>query len=85
MKRLFFAAVVAAAALATGPASAAMLTCTGANMAKSISAGGAMVDGPTKWAMMKEMGVANSAMAKGNMPAACKSYMKAQKIGATKA
>jgi len=46
--------------------------------------GSAMPDGPGKMAMMKEMSMANSAMSKGDMRGACKSYMRAQKMGAQK-
>lgn len=78
---------IAAAVLLTFslPASAQkMMNCTSENMAKSITAGSAMPDGPQKFAMMKELGSANTAMSKGDMRGACKSYMRAQKIGATK-
>jgi hypothetical protein len=37
-----------------------------------------------KPAMMKEMGAANAAMSKGDMKGACRSYMRAQKMGAAK-
>ena len=75
MKFLIVAATIAIAA-ACSPASAAMM--------KSMSAGGAMPDSPGKMAMMKEMAMANTQMSKGDMKGACKSYMKAQKMGAMK-
>jgi hypothetical protein len=40
--------------------------------------------GPQKMAMMKEMGMANAAVSKGDTRGACKSYMRAQKIGMMK-
>ena len=53
-------------------------------MAKSVSAGSAMPESPGKAAMMKEIGSANTAMSKGDMRGACKSYVRAQKMGASK-
>jgi hypothetical protein len=80
-----FALVTAAAVvLATGPASAAMMSCSGDNMTKTSTAMTTMQDGPNKTAVGKEMGMANTEMSKGNMKAACMHYMKAQKMGATK-
>ena len=81
MKFLIVAATIAIAA-ACSPASAAMMKCTSENMMKSMNAGGAMPDSPGKMAMMKEMAMANTQMSKGDMKGACKSYMKAQKMGA---
>lgn len=78
------AATVVVAVLAVSPASAKMMGCTGENMAKSMSAGAAMPDTPQKMGMMKEMGMANAAMSKGDMRGACKSYMRAQKMGTMK-
>jgi hypothetical protein len=72
------------AVLAMSPASAAMMACTSENMAKSVAAGDAMQEGPVKRAMLKELGDANTAMSKGDMRGACKSYMRAQKMGSTK-
>jgi hypothetical protein len=65
--------------LAISPASAAMMACTSQNMAKSAAAVDAMPDSPRKMAMMREIGMANAAMSKGDMRAACKSYIRAQK------
>jgi hypothetical protein len=85
MKRSILVALACAgAALAASPASAAMLACTSENMAKSVSMSTTMQDGPQKMAMMKEMGTANAAMAKGDMRGACKSYMRAQQMGSAK-
>ena len=81
MKFLIVAATIAIAA-ACSPASAAMMKCTSENMMKSMNAGGAMPDSPGKMAMMKEMAMANTQMSKGDMKGACRSYMKAQKMGA---
>jgi hypothetical protein len=82
MKILLATALVSAVLVA--PAWAAMMKCTSENMAKSVAAGGSMADSPGKMAMMKEMGNANMAMSKGDMRGACKSYMRAQKMGSSK-
>ena len=82
--KILFAAATIAAVLAISPASAAMMACTSENMAKSVADGSAMPEGPGKMAMMKEMGMANTAMSKGDMRGACKSYMRAQKTGSSK-
>ena len=82
MKILITAAMFSA--LAFTPASAMMMACSGANMAKSNTAMSAMADSPGKMAMGKEMGMMNSDMSKGNMRGACMHYMKVQKMGAAK-
>ena len=43
-----------------------------------------MADGPAKMAMMKEVGMANTQMSKGDMRGACKSYARAQRAGMMK-
>jgi hypothetical protein len=43
-----------------------------------------MPGGPGKMAIMKEMGTANTAMSKGDMRGACRSYIRAQKMGSKK-
>jgi hypothetical protein len=83
MKCLFATATIAIA-LAISPASAAMMACTGENIGKSVAAADAMPGGPGKMAMMKEMGMANTAMSKGDMRSACRSYIRAQKMGSKK-
>ena len=70
---LITAAIVSA--LAFSPASAAMMSCTSANMAKSAS----MMQ-PGQSEANKEMAMANSDMSKGMMRSACGHYMKAQKM-----
>ena len=82
--KILLATASTLAVLAISPASAAMMKCSSENMAKSVAAGGAMPDGPGKMAMMKEMSSANMAMSKGDMRGACKSYMRAQKMGSSK-
>lgn len=77
MKTLLTAA--AFVALAFSPASAAMMGCTSANMAKSAGMMSGTPDTPAKMAMNKEMAMANTDMSKGNMRGACMHYMKAQK------
>jgi hypothetical protein len=84
MKFLIAAAAITVAAATCSPASAAMMACTTANMMKSMNMGGAMPDSPGKMGMMKEMAMANTQMSKGDMRGACKSYMKAQKMGMMK-
>ena len=80
MKCLIFAVItLLAPSIAATPTSAAMMTCTSENMAKSVTASTAMPESPEKMAMMKEMGGANAAMSKGDMKGACRSYMRAQK------
>ena len=79
--KLMIAAATIAIAAACSPASAAMMKCSSENMMKSMNAGGSMPDSPGKMAMMKEMAMANTQMSKGDMRGACKSYMKAQKMG----
>jgi len=71
-------------ALAFTPASAAMMACTGENMAKTTTMMTGMPEGPGKMGMGKEMGMANTEMSKGNMRGACMHYMKAQKMSAMK-
>jgi hypothetical protein len=71
-------------ALALTPASAAMMACTGDNMAKSGMMISTMQDGPAKMGMAKEMGMANTEMSKGNMRGGCMHYMKAQKVSMMK-
>jgi hypothetical protein len=83
-QKILFAAATILAVLAISPASAAMMACTSENMAKSVAASGNMPESPIKMAMMKEMGTANTAMSKGDMRGACKSYIRAQKMGAKK-
>lgn len=84
MEKFHLAAVVTIVLLATTPASAKMLPCTAANMATSMTTMPSMPEGPGKAGMMKEMGMANASMAKGDMRGACKSYMRAQKVAAKK-
>jgi hypothetical protein len=82
MKILITAAMFSA--LALSPASAAMMACTGDNMAKSNMMMSAMPDGPGKMGMTKEMAMANMEMSKGQMKGGCMHYMKAQKMGMMK-
>ena len=53
-------------------------------MAKLVTSSNAMPDTPSKAAMMREMGAANAAMAKGDMRGACRSYMRAQQMSGQK-
>jgi hypothetical protein len=83
LMRILIAAAMFSA-LAFTPASAATMACTGENLAKATTMMTSMPEGPGKMAMGKEMGMANTAMSKGNMRGACMHYMKAQKMSATK-
>jgi hypothetical protein len=83
MKNILITAAIFSA-LAFTPASAAMMACTGDNMAKSSTMMMGMADSPAKMGMNKEIGMANMEMSKGNMRGACMHYMKAQKMGMTK-
>ena len=80
--KLLVTAMTVIAVLAVSPASAQKTACTSENMAKFVKSADAMPDSPGKFAMMKEMGAANTAMSKGDMQGACKSYMRAQKMTA---
>src|SRR5712664_2436725 len=64
------AAAAIAAVFAAGPASAAMMSCSGENMTKTSTAMTTMQEGPNKIAMGKAMGIANTEMSKGNMKGA---------------
>jgi hypothetical protein len=81
MKQILITAAMFSA-LAFTPASAAMMSCSGDNMAKSMMMG--MPMGPGKMGMDKEMAMANMDMSKGNMHGACMHYMKAQKMSMMK-
>jgi hypothetical protein len=83
--KLLVTAITITTVLAVSPAFAAKTTaCTSENMAKLVTSSNTMPDTPAKAAMMKEMGAANAAMAKGDMRGACKSYMRAQQISGQK-
>lgn len=58
------AAVLASAVFAFSPASAKMMSCSGADMEKMTAMMGAMPDGPKKWEMNKHLAMVNAAMAK---------------------
>src|ERR1700761_1207453 len=81
-KMLIAAALFSTVAVA--PASAAMMSCTADNMAKTSTMMTGMADGSAKMAMGKEMGMANAEMSKGNMRGGCMHCMKAQKMGMMK-
>jgi hypothetical protein len=57
-------AVLATAVLAFNPASAEMMSCSGADMSKMTTMMGAMPDGLKKWEMNKHLVMINTAMAK---------------------
>ena len=85
MKSLFIACAVAVVAVTPAAAQKAQkAACTGENIGKAVSATSAMPDSPGKMAVMKELSAANTAMSKGDMRGACKSYASAQKMAASK-
>jgi hypothetical protein len=77
-------AAVMFSAFGFSPASAAMMACTGDNIAKTGTMMTTMADGPAKMGMSKEMGMANADMSSGKMRSACMHYMKAQKMSMMK-
>jgi hypothetical protein len=81
--KLLVTAITITTVLAFSPASAKM-ACTSENMAKLVASSNAIAESPGKAAMMKEMGAANAATAKGDMRGACKSYMRAQQMSGQK-
>jgi len=58
------AALLATAVLAFSPASAEMMSCSGADMSKMTTMMSGMPDGPKKWEMNKHLAMINTAMAK---------------------
>jgi hypothetical protein len=78
MKKILIAAGMLSS-LALSPASAAMMACTGDNMAKST-----MMMSPGQNGANKEMAMANMDMSNGKMRSACMHYMKAQKMSMMK-
>jgi hypothetical protein len=82
MRCLIAAAVVSV--FAVSPASAAMMKCSGANMAKSMNAMSMAPATPGMMAANKEIGMANADMSMGKMGSACGHYMKAQKAAMMK-
>ncbi|XSC43664.1 hypothetical protein ACF1BQ_038220 [Bradyrhizobium sp. RDT10] len=82
--KLLVTAMTIVAVLAVSPASAQKMACTSENMAKFVASSDAMPDSPGKFAMNKEAAAVNTAMSKGDMQGACKSYMRAQKMTAKK-
>ena len=83
MKKMMIA-VAMVSAMACAPASAAMMACTGDNMAKTLTMADGMPDGPAKMSVEKEMGLANTDVSEGKMRSACAHYMKAQKMSTVK-
>ena len=68
LKKLFGAAVMAAAAYAVVPAHAAnTMGCSGTNLEKTESATEVMADGPGKFAAEREIAQAQEALLSGNM------------------
>ncbi len=82
MKVFIIAAMASALAFTPASAKTKANACSGENMAKTSAAMATMPDSPGKFAMAKEMGKVNTEMSKGNMRAACASYVKVQKMSA---
>jgi hypothetical protein len=64
MKNLLAAILVATAALAGGPVSAATIACSDLNMSQLTSMVGGMADGPNKWQMYEYLAAINAATAR---------------------
>ena len=73
-------AIMATAVLAFSPASAEMMSCSGADMSKMTTMMGAMPDGPKKWEMDKHLAMINTAMAKDGTRG-CRMTMKKMMMG----
>jgi hypothetical protein len=78
MKQAGIAAFALAALFAITPATAKVLGCTNENMQKSYADAHGMPDSPQKMAMMREIVTVNTALSKGDMRGACRSYIRAQ-------
>ena len=81
MKYALMAAAASLLAVSmSGPASARMMACDGASMAKTYSMVSGMADSPSKMMMSREIGMANMEMSKGNMRGACMHMMRVQRM-----
>ena len=67
MKYAMVCAARIASVFAVSPASAKMMSCSGADMSKMNTMIGGTPDGPNKWEMNKHLAMVNSAMAKDGM------------------
>jgi len=73
-------AALATVILAFSPASAGMMSCSGADMSKMTTMMGGMPDGPNKSKMNEHLAMINTAMAKGG-PRGCSVTMKKMMMG----
>ena len=81
----FLITAAALSALAMVPASAKpMMGCSGDGMMKVNNMSNAMADGQQKMMMDREIGMANTALSKGDMRGCNKHLMNAQKMGMMK-
>ncbi len=71
---------MAFAAFALPQASAARITCSGGNFAKTMEQMTTMPHGPKRMAMMREMTALNTDLSNGNTGAACRHYAIAVRI-----
>lgn len=82
---IFAATMVAASALAFGPASAKMMMgCSSQGLAKTEAAVEGSADGPQKVMMQKEIGQANTDLSNGNMRGCAMHMGRAQKMSMMK-
>lgn len=81
---LFAATMVAASALAFGPASAKMMGCSSQGLAKTEAAVEGSADGPQKVMMQKEIGQANTDLSNGNMRGCAMHLGRAEKMSMMK-
>jgi len=80
MKGIVLATALGVFAVSTAsPASAGKTACTRENIAKTEARLESMQNNRAKRAMMKEMGLVNSDMSRGNTRSACAHYMRAQR------
>ncbi len=83
--KFVFAAAAVTAVLAVSPASAAkMMTCAGDGPMKMNTMVTGMQPGPAKWAMQKQVAMANTSMSKGDMRGCNKAMMTGQRMAMKK-
>jgi hypothetical protein len=67
MKYAMICAALVASVFSLSPASAKVMSCSGADLSKMTTMIGGTPDGPNKWEMNKHLAMVNSAMAKDGM------------------
>ena len=81
---IFAATMVAASALAFGPASAKMMGCSSQGLTKTEAAVEGSADGPQKVMMQKEIGQANTDLSNGNVRGCAMHMGRAEKMSMMK-